>query len=51
MPFYEFEGKSPTIDPTAWIAPSSDIIAANIASLFDKLNAGHYLYVFHRLVL
>ena len=26
MPFYEFEGKRPTIDPTAWIAPSADII-------------------------
>ena len=26
MPIYEFEGKSPTIEATAWIAPSADII-------------------------
>ena len=26
MPIYEFEGKRPAIDPTAWIAPSADII-------------------------
>jgi len=26
MPLYEFEGKHPTIDPTAWIADSADII-------------------------
>jgi phenylacetic acid degradation protein len=26
MPIYEFEGKRPTVDPTAWIAPSADII-------------------------
>ena len=26
MPFYEFEGKRPTIDRTAWIADSADII-------------------------
>jgi carbonic anhydrase/acetyltransferase-like protein (isoleucine patch superfamily) len=26
MPLYEFEGKCPTIDPTAWIADSADII-------------------------
>ncbi|UCD81550.1 MAG: gamma carbonic anhydrase family protein [Desulfobacterales bacterium] len=26
MPLYEFEGKRPTIDPTAWIAESADII-------------------------
>ena len=26
MPFYEFEGKRPTIDPNAWVAPSADII-------------------------
>ena len=26
MSFYEFEGNRPTIDPTAWIAPSADII-------------------------
>ena len=26
MSFYEFEGKYPVIDPTAWIAPSADII-------------------------
>jgi carbonic anhydrase/acetyltransferase-like protein (isoleucine patch superfamily) len=26
MPLYEFEGKSPAIDPTSWIAPSADII-------------------------
>jgi len=26
MPIYEFEGKCPSIDPTAWIAPSADII-------------------------
>jgi carbonic anhydrase/acetyltransferase-like protein (isoleucine patch superfamily) len=26
MPFYEFEGKRPTIDGTAWVAPSADII-------------------------
>jgi carbonic anhydrase/acetyltransferase-like protein (isoleucine patch superfamily) len=26
MPSYEFEGKHPAVDPTAWIAPSADII-------------------------
>jgi carbonic anhydrase/acetyltransferase-like protein (isoleucine patch superfamily) len=26
MPSYEFEGKSPSIDPSAWVAPSADII-------------------------
>jgi carbonic anhydrase/acetyltransferase-like protein (isoleucine patch superfamily) len=26
MPLYEFEGKRPTVDPTAWIAPSADVI-------------------------
>jgi carbonic anhydrase/acetyltransferase-like protein (isoleucine patch superfamily) len=26
MPFYEFEGKRPIVDPTAWIAASADII-------------------------
>ena len=26
MPIYKFEGKSPSIDPTAWVAPSADII-------------------------
>ncbi|MEW6665308.1 MAG: gamma carbonic anhydrase family protein [Thermodesulfobacteriota bacterium] len=26
MPLYEFEGKRPVIHPTAWIAPSADII-------------------------
>jgi phenylacetic acid degradation protein len=26
MPIYEFEGKHAKIDPTAWIAPSADII-------------------------
>jgi carbonic anhydrase/acetyltransferase-like protein (isoleucine patch superfamily) len=26
MPFYEFEGKRPAIDATAWVAPSADII-------------------------
>jgi carbonic anhydrase/acetyltransferase-like protein (isoleucine patch superfamily) len=26
MPIYDFEGKRPTIDSTAWIAPSADII-------------------------
>lgn len=26
MPIYEFEGKRPSIDPSAWIAPSADII-------------------------
>ena len=26
MPLYKFEGKCPAIDPTAWIAPSADII-------------------------
>ena len=26
MPLYEFEGKRPIIDPTAWIANSADII-------------------------
>jgi len=26
MPLYEFEGKRPAVDPTAWIAPSADII-------------------------
>ena len=26
MPIYEFEGKRPTIDPTAWVAPTADII-------------------------
>ena len=26
MPLYAFEGKSPTVDPTAFIAPSADLI-------------------------
>ena len=26
MPLYVFEGKRPSIEPTAWIAPSADII-------------------------
>jgi len=26
MPLYEFEGKCPNIDPTAWVADSADII-------------------------
>jgi phenylacetic acid degradation protein len=26
MPLYEFEGKNPEIHPTAWVAPSADII-------------------------
>jgi carbonic anhydrase/acetyltransferase-like protein (isoleucine patch superfamily) len=26
MPLYEFEGKRPLIHPTAWVAPSADII-------------------------
>jgi carbonic anhydrase/acetyltransferase-like protein (isoleucine patch superfamily) len=26
MPLYEFEGKQPVIDPTAWVAPSADVI-------------------------
>jgi carbonic anhydrase/acetyltransferase-like protein (isoleucine patch superfamily) len=26
MPLYEFEGKRPAVDPTAWIAPSADVI-------------------------
>jgi gamma-carbonic anhydrase len=26
MPIYEFEGKRPSIDPTAWVADSADII-------------------------
>jgi phenylacetic acid degradation protein len=26
MPFYEFEGKRPLVDPDAWVAPSADII-------------------------
>ena len=26
MPLYEFENKRPAVDPTAWIAPSADII-------------------------
>ena len=26
MPIYEFEGKKPQIDETAWIAPSADVI-------------------------
>jgi phenylacetic acid degradation protein len=26
MPLYEFEGKRPSIDPTAWVADSADII-------------------------
>jgi len=26
MPLYEFEGKRPEVDPTAWIAPSADVI-------------------------
>jgi carbonic anhydrase/acetyltransferase-like protein (isoleucine patch superfamily) len=26
MPLYEFEGKHPRIDPSAWIAPSADLI-------------------------
>lgn len=26
MPLYEFRGQRPTIDPTAWVAPSADLI-------------------------
>jgi len=26
MPLYEFEGKRPAVDPTAWIADSADVI-------------------------
>ena len=26
MPLYEFEGQRPAVDPTAWIAPSADVI-------------------------
>jgi len=26
MPIYEFEGRVPKIDPTAWVAPSADVI-------------------------
>lgn len=26
MPIYEFEGKCPSIDPSAWVAPSADVI-------------------------
>jgi phenylacetic acid degradation protein len=26
MPLYEFEGRVPRIDPTAWVAPSADVI-------------------------
>ncbi len=26
MPLYEFEGRKPQIDPSAWVAPSADII-------------------------
>jgi len=26
MPLYEFEGKRPSIDPTAWVADSADLI-------------------------
>lgn len=26
MPLYEFEGKRPMVDPSAWVAPSADII-------------------------
>jgi carbonic anhydrase/acetyltransferase-like protein (isoleucine patch superfamily) len=28
MPLYEFEGKRPTIHPSAWVAPSADIIGS-----------------------
>jgi carbonic anhydrase/acetyltransferase-like protein (isoleucine patch superfamily) len=28
MPLYEFEGKRPEIDPSAWVAPSADIVGA-----------------------
>lgn len=27
MPLYEFEGQSPVLAPTAWVAPSADLIA------------------------
>ena len=37
MPLYEFEGKRPTIDPTAWIADSADIIG--------DVRIGPYCYV------
>jgi len=26
MPLYEFEGKAPRIDPSAWVAPSAELI-------------------------
>ncbi len=26
MPIYEFEGRRPVIDPTAWVAPSAEVI-------------------------
>jgi len=26
MPLYEFEGKRPAVDPSAWIAPSADVL-------------------------
>ena len=26
MPLYEFAGQRPTVDPTAWVAPSADLI-------------------------
>jgi carbonic anhydrase/acetyltransferase-like protein (isoleucine patch superfamily) len=26
MPVYEIDGRTPTIDPTAWVAPSADVI-------------------------
>ncbi len=28
MPLYEFEGKRPTIHPSAWVAPSADIVGS-----------------------
>jgi carbonic anhydrase/acetyltransferase-like protein (isoleucine patch superfamily) len=28
MPLYEFEGKRPVIHPSAWVAPSADVVGA-----------------------
>lgn len=30
MPLYEFKGKRPTVHPTAWVAPSADVVGEAI---------------------
>ena len=37
MPLYEFEGKRPSIEATAWVAPSADIVG--------DVQVGHRCYV------